>query len=196
MLYTVGHSNHSFEHFLHLLKTHQIEVLADVRSVPASRFTPQFNGTLLKNALLSRGLKYVWLESLGGRPNQTAHIDADGHADYALMAQAPSFLSGLERLKHGMKQYRVAIMCSEENPNECHRRLLVVRALCQQDSSLLGQIQHIRSDGYLQLEADLQKAETRALQDNWFAQEVQLWRSPKPIPLGLPEKVLVSSSGF
>jgi uncharacterized protein (DUF488 family) len=181
MLFTVGHSNQTIERFLALLQQHQIEVLADVRSVPASRFTPQFNSQGLQAFLRKHGIKYVWLEELGGRPKEASLYDLEGHADYLGMSQAPSFLAGLERLKTGMSKYRVATMCSEENPNECHRRLLVVKALCLSDSAYAEEIVHIRGGGRLETELELQ-ARDSLKQANWFG-EVSQWRSPKPIRL-------------
>ena len=131
--------------------------------------------------LKKHGIQYVWLEELGGRPKESSLYDIEGHADYLGMSKTEYFLSGLERLKTGMARYRVAIMCSEENPNECHRRLLVVKALCFADSAYAQEIAHIRSDGRLETELELQIKEAKN-QDNWFG-EVTQWRSPKPIRL-------------
>jgi uncharacterized protein (DUF488 family) len=184
MLFTIGHSTHTLVRFVELLKLQDIEVVADVRSVPASRFTPQFNGEALRDALRTHGIRYVWLEDLGGRPKNLAYIDNQGYANYEAMSQDRLFLVALGRLERGVQQFRVAAMCSEENPNECHRRLLVVRTLCQQNPAYTQQIQHIRGNQRLESELEL----SHQTQNNWFDEEVSLWRSPKPIPSGSLEK--------
>ncbi|MHB8866197.1 MAG: DUF488 domain-containing protein, partial [Pirellulaceae bacterium] len=146
VLYTIGHSNHDQEHFCSLLQRHRIEVLADVRSQPYSRHAPQFNAEALKAALASRGIRYLFLgDQLGGRPRDPAHYDEQGYALYHQMARSEPFLQGIERLSGGMKKYRVAIMCGEEDPAVCHRFLLVSRVMADRGT----EVQHIRGDGSL-----------------------------------------------
>jgi len=146
VLYTIGHSNHDQEHFCTLLLQHQIDVLADVRSQPYSRFSPQFNAEELKAALASHGIRYVFLgDELGGRPRDPEHYDEQGRALYHRMARSESFLHGIERLSSGTQSYRVAIMCSEEDPTVCHRSLLVSRVMAERGT----EVRHIRGDGSL-----------------------------------------------
>lgn len=180
MLFTVGHSNYSQEAFLELLRLHHVDVLADVRSQPSSRYLPHFNAAQLK-LVSTHGLKYVWLEELGGRPKEARYYDNEGHANYAAMSEAPFFLEGLERLKRGMERYRVAVMCSEENPDECHRRLLIVKTLCEQDRAYVDEIAHIRRGGRLELEAAKLESEQGSQPALWAKVEEAKWRSPKPI---------------
>lgn len=142
-IYTIGHSNLGFEAFLSLLRQAGIEAVADVRSSPWSRFNPQFNRETLKASLKAAGIAYAHLgEELGGRPKEQRFY-CDGVADYRRMRQAPAFETGLERLKKGTRTYRLAIMCSEQNPLECHRCLLVGRAL--HEASRL--VVHLLHDG-------------------------------------------------
>jgi uncharacterized protein (DUF488 family) len=144
VLYTVGHSNHEQDHFCDLLASHKIEALVDVRSSPYSRYTPQFNAEPLKAALLGRDIRYLFLGSeLGGRPASEDLYDAQGRALYHRMAETPLFQQGLERLEAGMSKFRVAVMCSEEDPAVCHRFLLVTRVLRERGV----EIRHIRGDG-------------------------------------------------
>jgi uncharacterized protein (DUF488 family) len=159
-------------------------VLADVRSQPYSRYLPHFGLRQLRIAIKGKGVKYVWLAALGGRPKEARYYDAEGHADYAAMSRADYFLEGLGRLKRGMEQYRVAIMCSEEDPDECHRRLLIARALCEEDPAYAREIAHIRKDGKLEGEEgrgsrEQAKHVQAALWDSSRPEE--RWRSPKPI---------------
>jgi uncharacterized protein (DUF488 family) len=192
MLYTIGHSNLSPGRFLDLLRLNQIEVVADVRSKPFSKKFPHFNAPELKGLLASEGLLYVHLgKELGGRPLSSDLYDADGHADYAKMSKTPLFQKGIKRLRQGMRHYRIALLCSEEDPNECHRRLLIVRVLCEEDPGLRDKIFHIRADGSLQSELELYRREQA---EKPLFEEVRLWRSPKSILLDLQRKAQKSSS--
>jgi uncharacterized protein (DUF488 family) len=126
---TVGHSDHSYEEFFQLLRGAGVTAVADVRSYPFSRRNPQFDCDSLKRDLQADGIEYVQLgNELGGRPTEK-HFFCDGIADYERMAKAPGFLKGLERVIKGAERYRIALMCSEKDPLDCHRCLLVGRAL-------------------------------------------------------------------
>jgi uncharacterized protein (DUF488 family) len=169
-LYTVGHSNHPEEKFLELLHQHQIEVLADVRSQPYSRYNPQFNEANLKRAAEAAGICYLFLgQELGGRPKGDEFIDDEGHALYHRMADSPEFLAGLERLQRTIEERRVAIMCSEEDPAVCHRHLLVTRVLGGRGIPIL----HIRGDGRLETEEQIARQEKQGVlfadlkEDSW-----------------------------
>ena len=154
MIYTIGHSNHSIEHFLALLQQHDIQALADVRSNPYSRFNPQFNREKLQASLAtaggraaSGGIRYVFLgEELGARSKDPTVYDEEGRVSYAKLAQTPLFRQGIARLQTGMQQLRIAIMCAERNPLECHRTILVSREL----EKLGIPVSHILQDGTLE----------------------------------------------
>ena len=155
-IFTVGHSNHSLEMFIDLLKSHKIDVLVDVRSKPFSRFSPQFNKEELKKAVKASGIKYLFLgKELGGRPQNSEFYDNYGFVLYSRIAEAPLFLEGIDRLMKGIKNYRVAVMCGEENPANCHRWLLVGRVLARRGVS----VQHIRGDGTVLDEDELAREE-------------------------------------
>jgi uncharacterized protein (DUF488 family) len=144
VLLTVGHSNHSLEHFLSLLRAHGVQVLADVRSWPVSRYTPWFDRQPLATALHAAGVEYAFLgEQLGGRPRDKRLYDGDGRVRYDAVARSAPFALGLAQLRDGIAALRVAVMCAEEDPEHCHRRLLVARVLFEQGSPVL----HIRGDG-------------------------------------------------
>lgn len=134
-LLTIGHSNHPIETFLDLLRRHRVTALADVRSTPYSRRHPQFNRERLAAALRAAGLSYVFLGAeLGGkRPGQ-------GLADIARTAE---FQAGVARLRDGAARHRVAFMCAEREPLDCHRTILVARHLKAADVA----ISHILADG-------------------------------------------------
>jgi len=111
IMFTVGHSNHSLETFINLLKFHKIDVLVDIRSKPSSRFSPQFNKEGLKKAIQASGIKYLFLgKELDGRPQSSEFYDNHGFVLYSLLAESPLFLEGIDRLIKGIKTYHVAVM--------------------------------------------------------------------------------------
>ncbi|HLG20037.1 MAG TPA: DUF488 domain-containing protein [Bdellovibrionota bacterium] len=177
-LLSIGHSNHSLDIFLKLLKRQEIEVLVDARSQPYSRFSPHFNRPALEKAITNIGIKYLFMgEELGGRPTEDEFYDSEGHVLYARLAESPQFLEAIARLETGLGKYRVALLCSEEDPTNCHRRLLVSRVLATRGIS----VNHIRGDGRIETEKELQAKEGRLRdrgQKSLFAsQEENVWRS-------------------
>jgi uncharacterized protein (DUF488 family) len=144
MIHTVGHSNHPIERFLELLLRSGITAVADVRSTPYSRFNPQFRRDSLQGALAGVGIQYVFLgEELGARSKDPGCYDEQGRVSYAKLARTEPFRRGIERLKTGMRDFRVAIMCAEREPLECHRTILVARELVREGVG----VRHILGDG-------------------------------------------------
>jgi uncharacterized protein (DUF488 family) len=130
VIFTIGHSNHSADKFIRLLKENHIDVLVDVRSHPQSLHAPHFNKEDLKSLLISNEVKYLFLgKELGGLPEGKEFYDEKGYVQYSRIAENPLFLAGISRLEKGMAEYRIGIMCSEESPLGCHRRLLISRVL-------------------------------------------------------------------
>ena len=147
--YSVGHSNHSLEAFLHLLNLHDIGAIADVRSQPYSRYNPQFNRETVHATLNENSIAYVYLgKELGARSEDAACYTADGQISYALLAQTALFKHGVERLERGASEVyeRIAMMCAERDPLHCHRTLLVTRQLVARGH----QVRHILADGALE----------------------------------------------
>lgn len=145
-VFTIGHSTHLFETFVGLLQQHGVTALADVRSEPYSRFNPQFNRAALEQRLTAYGIKYVFLgRELGARSDDQSCYD-NGRVQYTRLAQSSLFVSGLERVVNGTKKYHIALMCAEKDPLECHRTLLVARALADRGIA----VQHILADGRLE----------------------------------------------
>ncbi|RWI66025.1 DUF488 domain-containing protein [Mesorhizobium sp.] len=154
-VFTIGHSMLSYESFFALLKLHGVNAIADVRTSPFSRHFPHFNKENLQRELGGDRVKYVFLgQELGGRP-KSKQFFCEGVADYERMARTEEFACGLDRVVEGAKSYRIALMCSERNPLDCHRCLLVGRALHEQGVK----VQHILGNGHLldqgQIEAQL-----------------------------------------
>lgn len=128
---TVGHSNHRMDHFLSLLERHSVSAVADVRSTPYSRFSSQYNKDSLKRCLAKHDIQYVFLgRELGARSDNT-ECYKDGRVQYPLLAGKESFRTGIERVLTGAKKERIALMCTERDPLDCHRTILVARTLTE-----------------------------------------------------------------
>ena len=147
MICTIGHSNHSIQVFVGLLRQHAVTAVADVRSIPYSRFNPQFRREKLQVALAEVGIQYVFLgEELGARSKDSSCYDAAGRVSYAKLAKTELFRRGIHRLKMGMAEHRISLMCAEREPLECHRTLLVARELVREGVA----VSHILGDGSLE----------------------------------------------
>jgi uncharacterized protein (DUF488 family) len=156
-VFTIGHSNLEIGKFVALLKEHGIQAIADVRSSPYSQYNPQFNREPLQKSLQEHGIAYVFLgQELGARRSER-ECYLEGRADYGLISQTPAFKRGIERVTQGAAKMRVALMCAEKDPIDCHRCILVTPHLRQQGLQVL----HLLSDGSLE---DHMQTEKRLLQ--------------------------------
>jgi uncharacterized protein (DUF488 family) len=143
VIYTIGHSNHPAEKFLQLLRTHNIEVVADLRSRPFSRFVPHFNREALKNFLQEEGIRYLFLgKELGGKPQDPDRPLAD-EVVWDYLRSRPQFREGLARLMEEARQARVCLLCAEADPARCHRGQLLAPELAAQGAEVC----HILADG-------------------------------------------------
>ena len=148
-IYSIGHSRHAADDFVALLRAQEIALLVDVRSHPASKWAPQFGKAALAQTLANHAIEYLFLgRELGGRPDGAEYYRSDGAVDYERRAQAPDFNAGVERLVTLARDRRTAIMCAEEDPARCHRRLLVTPALKSAGATVV----HVRGDGRLEPE--------------------------------------------
>jgi uncharacterized protein (DUF488 family) len=154
MIFTVGHSNHSLERFLQLIAGAQVTAIADVRSRPHSRWASQFNKQPLGTALGENDVAYVFLgKELGGRPEDPALLK-NGKPDYDAMSRTEPFRAGIERIIEGGKTHRVALLCAERDPLDCHRFLLIGRHLAARGLP----VAHILASGEVE---DQEKTEAR-----------------------------------
>ncbi len=125
---------------------HSITAICDVRSTPYSRMNLQFNRETLRNELRRHGIEYIFLgEELGARTNDPTCY-RDGKVQYDLLSQTTLFRRGLERVRKGSEKFRIALMCAEKDPLQCHRNVLVARNLSAEDVS----IRHILSNGEIE----------------------------------------------
>lgn len=173
-VFSIGHSDHTIEAFVALLVRHGVSALADVRAAPYSRHQPQFSKAALVEALRGAGLAYVYLgEQLGGRPSVRVRAQIQG-GGYVAMAATEAFQHGIARIQQGRTQHRIALMCAERDPIDCHRALLVGRALAGCDIP----VEHIHADGsserHAGLEARLLAAAGRADGGDLFSTPAEL----------------------
>ncbi len=146
-VFTIGHSTHSEERFIGLLRQHGITALCDVRSKPYSRMNPQFNREELERALPAHGIAYRFLGKELGARSEDSDCYEEGKVRYSRLADTEKFKRGLKRVIRGMKEdLRIAVMCAEKEPLECHRTILVARHL----AALGIRVEHIHADGRLE----------------------------------------------
>lgn len=156
-IWTLGHSRHPIEKFIDLARRHRIVRIVDTRGQPASRFNPQFNRKRLAASLEEAGIAYDWLgETLSGRPRDPAFRRDDGGVAWDRLRAWPALHADLDRLVDEARDTRLALICAEENPRQCHRRFLLTPLLEAKGATVL----HIRGDGRIEPEADLAATDT------------------------------------
>lgn len=149
-VYTLGHSTHTIDKFVALLRQHHVTAIADVRSRPFSRMNPHFSREPLKSSLKAHGIAYAFLgQELGARPEDPSCY-VQGRASYTLIARTPLFHRGLDRVIRGTATYRIALVCAEKDPMTCHRAMLVCRALAERDVAA----SHILANGDIEPHVD------------------------------------------
>ena len=190
--FTLGHSNHDCETWLALLRRHNVQVVVDTRSSPYSKYVPQFDRELLQHSLEEAGVRYLFLGAeLGGRPANPDYYDATGRVVYSLLRKDTAFQAAIVRLETGMERFRVALLCGEEDPAHCHRRLLIGRVLVERGHEMT----HIRGDGRLEADEAVAAQSGKPLVDSQPALFAELdedkWRSTASV---LPKRAPASSS--
>lgn len=150
--YTIGHSNRALSEFIRLLKEAGLTHLADVRSIPKSRYNPQYNADVLRVTLPEQGIRYTPMPALGGlRPKSTEGPSANAFwtdekfRNYADYATSPEFRRALAELRRLGAANPFAIMCAEANWRHCHRQIIADYLLGCGDS-----VTHIMGEGRLE----------------------------------------------
>ncbi len=142
---TVGYSTHEWPDFLALLRGAGVTAIADVRSHPQARL-PQYRREHLEPGLKAEGIAYAFLgDHLGARRVEPECYIGD-RADYERVAKLPAFREGLARLERGVAEYTIALMCAEKEPLDCHRGVLIARALSESG----WQVSHLLADGTIE----------------------------------------------
>ena len=134
-IYTIGYGARDIDDFIAVLKAYHIGYLIDVRSKPYSRYKPDFSKDALEGYLQAQGIRYIFMgDTLGGQPDDR-DCYVDGKVVYELVKQKPFYQEGIGRLRQAyQQQLRVAIMCSEGKPEQCHRALLIGKTLVEDKS--------------------------------------------------------------
>ncbi len=169
-MFTIGHSNHTMEHFIELLRTHHISAIVDVRSNPYSEYSPQFNRELLEKKLRDIRVDYVFLGVELGARRKEESCYVSGQAKYHTIKNLSAFRHGLDRVLEGLEQYTLALLCAEADPLACHRTILIcpeLRACCPE-----LKINHILGDGGLESheEAEQRLIKLHKLQPELFGE--------------------------
>lgn len=164
-VYTVGHSTYSPDLFLNLLQRHDVNCVIDVRSVPYSRYVMQYNRESIQAYLKRNQVLYLYLgKELGARPSDTTLYAAEGYLDFGKASQSGLFQSGIKRVLAGLqKGYRIALMCTEKDPIDCHRAILIGKELQNNSCSVI----HIEEDGKTETQAQLEERLLNHYFPNW-----------------------------
>jgi len=142
-IFTIGHSNHPLEKFLDLIEQARIDVIVDVRSSPFSKMVPHFNRDALERELRTRSIKYVFVgEELGGRSKGSADYE-NGQVVYSRLAAKPEFKATLDQIVESAQNSQVSLMCSEKEPLDCHRTILLSQSL----QKFGIRVRHLLADG-------------------------------------------------
>jgi len=178
-IYTIGHSNLSLEAFINLLKQHEIKAIADVRSHPYSRYLPHFSQKPLQQQLAQHNINYIFLgKELGARPtNPDCYVN--GKAVYEKIAATRDFEQGIQQLLTAAKLTKTALMCSEKDPINCHRAILV----CQHLTSLDCEILHILNNGELQNHKKLEERLLKQINSGQNPLQLSLFDDPNQEPI-------------
>ena len=143
MIFTIGHSNHTIEHFIDLLKTHKIDTIVDVRSVTKSGYSKHFNKPNLVYELRKNNISYIDMgKLLGGRPFDKSVCNALNEIEFNKIETREWYKNGISRLIEVSSKSITAVMCSEENPVKCHRGYIISHSLLKRNIEVM----HIRGD--------------------------------------------------
>ena len=152
-LYTIGHSKHDFEYFSELLKNNNINYLLDVRSTPYSRYAETYNREYLNKLLLGKNIMYSYMgRYFGARQENIELYNREGYLDFEKVARSDFFIKGMKSVILGLNRgNNIVLMCTEKDPMDCHRAILVARAFALNGVN----VTHILSDGRLQTQKEL-----------------------------------------
>jgi uncharacterized protein (DUF488 family) len=167
-LFTIGHSNYPIDKLLDMLKYYNINCVVDIRGTPYSKYNVQFNKETISKTLAQNGYSYIYMgkEFAAQRENKSLYTE-EGYADFEKVAYDKDFLNGIERLKIGCRKgYRIVLMGAMQNPINCHRFILLGKALREAGFN----IRHILDDYSLASQEDLEES----LLDKYYGQKSQI----------------------
>ena len=145
-LFTIGYASFSITEFINALRSHEITALVDVRSAPYSKYKPDFKKDNLHKVLVDNDISYIFLGTYVGARIEDPECYIDGKLNYGLLKETKNYQAGIDRILTGMRDYRIALMCAEKDPVNCHRTFLICRPLRSYHIKIL----HILEDGSLE----------------------------------------------
>ncbi|MCZ3366510.1 MULTISPECIES: DUF488 family protein [Methanobacterium] len=153
MIYTIGHSNMTQKSFVDILKSFKIDIVVDVRSSPYSKFVSHFNREDIKRSLIENGMRYIFLgDYIGGKPRDKKYYE-NGEVNYRLIAQSDRYIEGINRIIELNNENNIVLMCSEEDPYNCHRHNLITQTLVKKGL----EVTHIRKNSKIDKITNLDK---------------------------------------
>ena len=157
-LFTIGHSTHTLKSFIALLNMHSVKEIWDVRSQPYSKYNKLFNRENIEQELNQTGFAYCFMgHELGGRVSHPDCYDNKGKLQYQQVACLPQFQSALNQIGDKLKTSSMVLMCSEKDPSQCHRMILICRELSQKVGLFSEEIKHIFPDGSVKTNQEMEK---------------------------------------
>lgn len=178
-LFTIGHSTHTQEYFLGLLKQHNIDYVLDVRSSPFSKFASWFNKDAIEDYLKKNNIVYCPMgKFFGARPTDRTLYCAEGYLDFEKTRASELFKKGLDNVMLGLASgHNIALMCTEKDPFDCHRTIMVSRGFELNGVS----VQHIHADGNLETqdEINIRLLDNLEKKENVDIHQISLFEQPK-----------------
>lgn len=153
ILYTIGHSQHDIEYFIDMLQKYNINYVLDVRSTPYSQFAENYNRENIRAILKKVGIEYSFMGNyFGARPEDRTLYSKDGYLDFDKTRNSEKFLNGVSSVIKGIHAgNNITLMCTEKDPIECHRAIMVARTFYERSI----EVQHILADSSLQSHEEL-----------------------------------------
>jgi uncharacterized protein (DUF488 family) len=167
-IFTIGHSNYSIDRLLDMLNFHHIDCIVDIRGTPYSKYNIQFNKEVFAKTVISKGYIYIYMgKEFAVQRGDESLYTKEGYADFEKVVYDTNFLNGIERLKVGCKKgYRIVLMGAMQDPINCHRSILLGRALRKSGFTL----KHILDDYTLASQEELEER----LLDKYFGNRNQV----------------------
>ena len=135
-LYTIGYAGFpDIDDFVAALNEHGIQIVIDVRSSPYSAYHEQFNKDVLERRLKTAGIFYFNYAKQFGARQEDVSLYKNGRLDFELFSNSPIFLDGINRVEKSSA--KIAFMCAEKHPTDCHRAILVTRAFSDRGHSII-----------------------------------------------------------
>lgn len=152
-LFTVGHSQHTPDYFVTLLKKYNINYVLDVRSTPYSKYAEQFDKEIVSALLEKVDIKYSFMGNFfGARPVEVSLYSDEGYLDFERVTQSDRFNKGMKNVILGLEhENRIALMCTEKDPIDCHRAIMISRAFDKNEF----EVNHILPNGGIQTQKEL-----------------------------------------